>query len=1711
MFQGSRSRKAIAFSFFIVFSFSTFYPSYLYAITSGPSTPEAASFEPVDTTDLVNLQSGDFTYNIPLLEVPGPEGGYPLGLSYHAGIMPNQDASWVGLGWNLNPGAINRSVNGYPDDWLGKKDSRRDFWEGGVSQSYRIGVSVPGSGMIANASVGVELSSDTYKGFGAGVYADLGTGVGPFSASVGVNYDVISNKANLTSGVGVKMAEGLLSTSTSVGVETNFNSISSTSASSVSFSVLGISMSSNSMKPAFSVRGLTAVVDNTTKGAISTKTFGLSIPIGYFSIGYKRTKYWSDEKTDVFVTGSYNTHLNINNGTKYAFDTYSIVDESDEIEVGLKTPADYMVGGSYFDHDLYNVSGQGIGGNIRPYIIRGTAKAQDRILPKDINNGGATWNTYIRYIAAQPMATPAFFRFVNDFSNAATQNYTPYSNLNDLITYPFDLYPQYGNANESFDDSFAYNTDETGRDVLFGSRHVSTVLKVQPNNVKGYVDRYPTDNAIIKGFSITNESGVTYHYGLPAYSYDEEMYQENMKQGLNFTRLKRPLSYAYTWHLTTVTGPDFVDRNANGKADAADWGYWVNFDYGKWSNNYVWRNPAEGFHRDDDPDFKNCTMGRKEIYYLNSISTRTHTALFEKTLRIDGKGSSQSVFAKNGGSTETTYLNSGVFDVNSSQTLLLSKIYLLNTSDAAAISTAIGPANAFSPPSGQRSYTSTDFEMEENIFDNTDVDAYGRWLLESKSIRIVQLNQDYSLAKGTINSFNISTPSQKFGKLTLNSIQFKGRRGVSLIPPLRFEYELGSDSRTGTGSLTSTSFSSTATFEIGDLLITNEATPIYCGVITKSTLVDPGNGTRLYTLANSLFSGSGIKSVRTTKNPPYHKDYFDIWGLYKADLNSTDLTSLPNIARSTSFASAPATDVWSLRKIVSPLGGEINIQYEADSYSETILNPDTYCIMKNSTFATDRKTITFTLPIQGVPIPDLLTVGNSYDIHLFLKYYGDAKVVRSALGPITISSISGTTVTGILNTAIPSPVSGYNLQQILSGNIKLNIGKGLGGGLRVKKVISKTDGREAITEYGYGKPFSVVSSGVTSYNPTIADAIDIDAIEDGPEVSEAAFQQELATYRFSINKGNNKILSLMREVPPPGVCYEFVNIKRSVKSPIEVSARNIEGSTQYQFEVLRSNMIGITYTNTIGNPIQYGSQAARNVLLRKLTASIGNVKKVETFDALNKLTSRVQTHYLHDGLESLTHEQFMDTYKLRLRQFSNQGFIQERAVQAKGISNSPTGSFPVIKATMSAREDYPVVHVGTTSIDYTKGLHSSTKIIGYDFYSGVVNKTISTDIYGNNFLTEKEAAYRRYPALGMKLNGTVNKNMLTQQAYSALWKVDNTYNKIALVSANAEVWGNSSTVVNSDGVDIIQNNTSNGNIWRPIASYSWMANTNTTGGSTLASNFNSFNWSTPTSSHANWKKSKAYSKYNVNSKPLEVVDINNNYAAARYGYFGSKIILNASVSKVNEIAFSGAEDEEINKTGEGFVLKVDGVLNTLAAHTGSKSLQIAPNNKKGFVYTISTNKLTTGRDYIANVWVKPINVGSSNTRLYYEVNGVIKNTSMPSENSTKIADGWINLRLVIKGTDITPGNTLTVGCINYHASNSTYIDDFRFAPLNSSSSAYVYDDFTGEVQFVLDNENLYTKYEYDAAGRLIKIFREKVGKGKMIVNEYLYNYNENNY
>ena len=86
------------------------------ASNGGPGgQTEASGFSLNTNSELVDPFTGDFSYNIPLISVEG----YPITLSYNSNIGMMDEASWVGLGWNLNVGSISREKRGIPDEFDG--------------------------------------------------------------------------------------------------------------------------------------------------------------------------------------------------------------------------------------------------------------------------------------------------------------------------------------------------------------------------------------------------------------------------------------------------------------------------------------------------------------------------------------------------------------------------------------------------------------------------------------------------------------------------------------------------------------------------------------------------------------------------------------------------------------------------------------------------------------------------------------------------------------------------------------------------------------------------------------------------------------------------------------------------------------------------------------------------------------------------------------------------------------------------------------------------------------------------------------------------------------------------------------------------------------------------------------------------------------------------------------------------------------------------------------------------------------------------------------------------------------------------------------------------------------------------------------------------------------------------------------------------------
>ena len=161
--------------------------THVFALTSGPSAPEFSGFSTIGTNEMVDPFTGDFSYNIPLFELPGPNGGYPFNLSYAAGSGMDDEASWVGLGWTLSSGAINRQLRGYPDEFAGDLVHNTVSMVPSITVGVQAGMGIEVAGFPLNASNSLGIYNNNLNGPGYSLSADFGLSEVAKSPQVGAN------------------------------------------------------------------------------------------------------------------------------------------------------------------------------------------------------------------------------------------------------------------------------------------------------------------------------------------------------------------------------------------------------------------------------------------------------------------------------------------------------------------------------------------------------------------------------------------------------------------------------------------------------------------------------------------------------------------------------------------------------------------------------------------------------------------------------------------------------------------------------------------------------------------------------------------------------------------------------------------------------------------------------------------------------------------------------------------------------------------------------------------------------------------------------------------------------------------------------------------------------------------------------------------------------------------------------------------------------------------------------------------------------------------------------------------------------------------------------------------------------------------------------------------------------------------------------------
>jgi len=709
-----RARRGVALFLALTHFLFLVEPNIAWALTSGPAQPEFSSFEPVVTTDMVNEFTGDFTYNLPVLEIPGPDGaGYALSLSYHSGTTPEEEASWVGYGWTLNPGAINRQMVGIPDDWSGQqvKYHNRAPKNKTVSVTTALGPEAMSIDELP-FSLNSTLRYNNYTGFGR----SAGVGVHFCSGVVSLGYQISDGNGSFSLTVNPAAALAKRTGELSKEIKAKEKELANVNLTDAECDALDKSIttlkseketSSNKQNRVQRLGKATSIASAYGMHALDAGTYPLS---GQNMFGSSWTAGIGLNGTvtpvEIGVQGSLSGTLAIqeNQAEKlraaYGFLYHGSVPNGDDVmdyhtdNATTYNKRDKHLPQSYNDADLFVATGEGVVGSMRlhtdhptsmrPYETNGsTTMAQ---LGVEINLGASIGLGFDAFtVGTQEMKQkswtngyngnstrtnePFFFRMAGD-KGGYVKNAEGTDPMNSSVSLNNSAQ---GYRTGSYAVPFAGYGMEMGGERNGRSSHVGFTtyrdLSVMRRYEKGAQSMYTnspyshtnSDLDKIAEISVLNENGKRYNYALPVFARNEKNLSFYAESGVNnrWTDLvneqssdfksgtESEASYATTYLLTSVLEPNHIDRTENGPTPD-DIGGYTKFYYER-QGNFTWRSPYIGYMY-SDPELSECSdnraqfsSGEKEIKYLKRIETKSHVAIFSRSIRTDGRGIGASV------------------------------------------------------------------------------------------------------------------------------------------------------------------------------------------------------------------------------------------------------------------------------------------------------------------------------------------------------------------------------------------------------------------------------------------------------------------------------------------------------------------------------------------------------------------------------------------------------------------------------------------------------------------------------------------------------------------------------------------------------------------------------------------------------------------------------------------------------------------------------------------------------------------------------------------------------------------------------------------------------------------------------------------------------------------------------------------------------------
>ncbi len=262
------------------------------------------------------------------------------------------------------------------------------------------------------------------------------------------------------------------------------------------------------------------------------------------------------------------------------------------------------------------------------------------------------------------------------------------------------------------------------------------------------------------------------------------------------------------------------------------------------------------------------------------------------------------------------------------------------------------------------------------------------------------------------------------------------------------------------------------------------------------------------------------------------------------------------------------------------------------------------------------------------------------------------------------------------------------------------------------------------------------------------------------------------------------------------------------------------------------------------------------------------------------------------------------------------------------------------------------------------------------------------------------------------------------------------------------------------------------------------------------------NW---TINSTNWEWKEKVNMVDADGLTIETEDRIGRKVASLLGYDNTLVKAQTYNAAYNETFFDGFEDYFISYCPK-IKLSPYAEINKMESHTGKYSLKVSdyftftvmpptickPNTNNRFSSSTGCNDCIGGflplknKKYVFSCWVKVdktqpilscsdasvvISFGATTLATLNSQGPVIEDWQRIEGTFSTLLDSNISIKLK-KGTA------------------TTYFDDIRIFPADANMVSYIYDDLNLRHTFTLDENNYFTKYEYNNQGDLIRIKKE---------------------